>query len=538
MTYETAFSRTCYTLTALLLAALFFQNFLFSADVALLRFREIDDTAFQEALRHTHSMLEHGNYRGLLTLNFYAYGWIYWFPLALLTFPFYFLSIHFGIDWPLIVFPRQCSWLFHLGCLYLLHRLLRRDIRTPQWVPASAVLIYTLFPTFGYFSMRFGTVAEVTFFSLLSLYLALSNTPSTRRGRIHVAIALGIAGGIKLSGLLIAPVVLLAVLARLDIRKPVFLLQEASLAGVIFVFCFIFSTDPELFAYPFNPQVLTRYLSTLQLFMEIAKNTHAVPLSTQLQLFFADTWHTLALLLLSAGFCIQSLRERRIEPMATLALLIGLLVYLLLTIGDGAALYFTSLSVLFVLGIVGWSQTRYGMVAILSILLLLAVNLPIRAYHYAQDPAQYVWQHAFYAIKYTKTIKDRENAQRLEECLNLPNSRNWNGHVMVDYTIPTRFNILSFPHACISTIWGNFSPENKSCAKKIDYLILDETSPGAQPAIEFEKALADANAHARENLMTDRKHRQSLIYSGGFAGQQFTASCKIENYTVYRAQKH
>ncbi len=184
---------------------LFFENFIYATSFGELTFREIDDLAFQTSLRKIHQNLDSGNFVSLLKLNDYGYGWIYWFSVSLVTYPLYLLHKFQSISWPIIVAPRQISLLF--SCLSLLYfKKIFDFLKYDKIKTAVLLLCFSLLPSFGYFSLRFGTVSPIMFFSILALFYSFR----VYRDKIGTAyqslIAISIASSIKLSGLLIAPV--------------------------------------------------------------------------------------------------------------------------------------------------------------------------------------------------------------------------------------------------------------------------------------------------------------------------------------------
>ena len=58
--------------------------------------------------------------------------------------------VYFGIDWPLIVVPRQVSLLFALGGAYFLRKIVKRFTQN-EAICATAALIYLLFPAIAFF---------------------------------------------------------------------------------------------------------------------------------------------------------------------------------------------------------------------------------------------------------------------------------------------------------------------------------------------------------------------------------------------------
>jgi hypothetical protein len=169
----------------------------------------VDDYAFQLSLRSYH---EH---RKFFNLYDYSYGWIFWFPLVCLTYPFYFLSVYFGIDTPLVVFPRQLSLVFTMGTAFVLYKI--TSIYTKDsFTKAVILLLYLSFPVNGYFATKFGSGPQTMFLSSLAFYIAARKEFLTQKDLYKIAIIVAASGATKLSGLLITPAIMLVILDRLS----------------------------------------------------------------------------------------------------------------------------------------------------------------------------------------------------------------------------------------------------------------------------------------------------------------------------------
>ena len=188
---------------------LFIENFVFSSSLDLMNFREIDDYAFQLYIRQAHEN------RQFFRLNGYAYGWIFWFPIVCITYPFYFLSIYFGIDTPLAVIPRQLSLFFTMGTAVILYRIASLYTKD-NFIKSLILLLYLSFPVTGYFALRFGTVSQTMFLSALSYYLTARKEFLTQKDLYIIAVAVAAAAATKLSALLITPLITLVILDRLS----------------------------------------------------------------------------------------------------------------------------------------------------------------------------------------------------------------------------------------------------------------------------------------------------------------------------------
>lgn len=188
---------------------LFIENFVFSSSLDLTSVREIDDYAFHASLR---GYQENRNFFGL---HDYAYGWIFWFPLVCITYPFYFLSVYYGIDVPLVVTPRQLSLFFTMGTAFVLYKIASLYTKD-NFIKAIILLLYLSFPATGYFSLRFGTVAQTMFLSSLAYYVAAKKEFLTQKDLYKIAVAVAAAAATKLSALLITPLITLIILDRLS----------------------------------------------------------------------------------------------------------------------------------------------------------------------------------------------------------------------------------------------------------------------------------------------------------------------------------
>lgn len=534
--------RLCYVLLGIVLLTLCVENFVFSDRLGLLVFRELDDLAFQEVLRRLHSSIHGGDYAKLLAVNDYAYGWIFWVPMALLTYPLYLLNMHWALDWPLIVAPRQISLVFSILSLLVLRKILKgRNV--PEWACAAALLIFSLCPTFGYFSLRFGTVNAVMFFSLLSFYLAQKDTPSSAKGRAKVALALALAGGIKLSGLLILPFVGACVMVRLNEKNRARMLAPTLMPALLFICALVVFTNPALLTLPFNAEAGADYWKTLQYFIGLTKTAldAASPLERFFNGAFGDAVNGLAFACLLGGFffCRREEGGARFDILFAAAILIVISCYLILSVrsATGIGSYFTAVSFLFLLGVAGWARTRAGFPVLMSLSFLLLVNAAARAREQsAQEGTESsIWNHFFYFVKLNKSNADLASAEQVEQCLGLRGAKDWGGQLFIDYTIPLAFNSLGYPKACVSRAWNNLSPSGKYCERPVDYLVLDKAAIGAMPGAQFEQRLRAVDVKTAEGLLRDRASRIALATSGVFGAQRFAPVCERGRIQVYQA---
>ncbi len=537
---ELAFIYAAYSLSAAILVILFIENFVLSSGFDIIQFREIDDLAFQTTLRQIHLVIESGHLHKLAVLNGYAYGWIFWFPLAFVTYPLYWISTHFAIDWPLIVAPRQISLAFGIMTLLLMRKIFKK-YDMPEWITAAGFLVLLLFPSFGYFSLRFGTVNEVMFFSVLSLYLAISDNPSTTRGRLFVAAALALAGGTKLSGLLISPLIFALVVFRYEFKSFAILARDLLLPAALFVVLLIAFSNPSLFAYLRHPIYGQQYLKTLSSFIGTTKieNTPLTPSERFYYIFFGSgIANATYVLILFFGLIMQAIRSKvfRRDALASIGTLLFIGSYLSFSVKNGSAvLYFTAISFLFLFGLFFFSNLRGGKVVVIIIIFLQLFDLTHKSwfqYKYATGN----WNHLTYYIISLQSVRGINESRQIANCIGIKN-KNWDGHIFVDYTIPTGFNSLTYPKACISMAWNNLSPKGKYCPRPIDYIVMDKLAPGALPEDQFDSIVKTTDPKITPDLLVDRQSRETIANGGYFDDRRFVKICDLDRVQVYTAEK-
>ncbi len=532
-----------YGASAIILVILFIENFIFSSGFDILRFREIDDVAFQDTLRRAHLAISSDRFSHLLVINDYAYGWIFWFPLVIVTYPFYLLSEHFLIDWPLIVFPRQISLGFGIASLFLLRKILKK-YETPEWGAAACVFVFLLFPSFGFSSLRFGTVNEVLFFCLLSLFLSVADDLSRLRGRLFIAISLALAGGVKLSGLLIAPLVVVMVVIRYKYRSLAVLIRDLTLVTVVFFICLIALSNPALIAYPFQIEYWQEYYKTLSYFIETTKQANGPldPLTRGYNIFFGSVACLIYISLLFWGLCMRAVKAdaKRLDLLAIIITLLCVVAYLFCFVrnGNSATLYFTSISFLLLFGLPFLCDLPKGKIILGAVIFLELIDLSIRASSQAGPDIQATsLNHLTYFMKDFQSTHLIKESSRISECIGAKDKK-WAAHVFVDFTVPTGLNSLSFPNACISVAWNNLSPTGKYCGyRKIDYVVLDKLAPGALTQNLFEAKIKSLSPKMASDLLIDRASRSTIISGDYFDGHHFTKACDLDTVLVYQAKK-
>jgi hypothetical protein len=527
------FIRLFYTIVLIVIAGLFIENFIFSINSGELGFRGVNDIAFQAVLRSTHAYMDTGQYSRLLFINNYGYGWIYWIFITLVTYPLHILSTSFGIDWPLLSAPRQISLMFGALALYYLYKILR-NLDFSEAASAFALAAFSLFPSFGFFSLEFGTTNAILLFSVLSVYLALKNEPSTICGRCLVAIALGICCAIKLTGLFIFPFIAFLILTKLSSRRAIPVVRE--IIGPIFVFLtvFVIGTNPNFLRYPLDHQVLANYWNIISHFMAIPKMSYddLSPLARIYDGIVVTRSFLLCLMLLLGGLIVWAFKSQTYRATATviIMLLLGIAAYLSVAVGNSSGMgsYYTSISFLFLFGVGGLQKLKNHLVLFVGILIFLVINIVVLIN--LQLP-----NHLYYAIGLLAAKDQVISAAATEKCIREDSQGHPPGHIFMDYTLPSTINTLSFPDTCVSVAWNDLSPTGKYCQRRVDYLVLDKSAIGFLPADDFEKKFSAVDSTIKAMLAKDRASRTQLLATGTFDSEKFHLLCTFGRAEVYKA---
>ncbi|WP_158658304.1 hypothetical protein [Achromobacter sp. AONIH1] len=535
----------CYAGCAAIVLLLFYENFLFSEKLGRLASRTVDDLAFQLALRDAHTSIASGQFSKLWILNYYAYGWLYWAPLAWITYPLYLISSYFGIDWPLIVVPRQVSLLFALGGAYFLRKIVKRFTQN-EAICATAALIYLLFPAIAFFSMRFGTVTEISFLSILSAYLLLRDKASSFRALAPAVIVLAAAGAVKLSGLLIAPFLFLIIVRRL-IGKPVWhMLGTLFALGSLFVATLILLTNPALLAAPFHPQILHDYLGVLKHHMQVTQ-VSGLNISPWRR-FYEATFHSwlnaTAMFLLRLGLVVHTRHSvsRRFECLAALITLAVVMAYLIFGIKSevSAGSYFTAVSFLIAIGVIGWQRSAGGAAVLFLIVALLVSDVALRVQRQTAMTAmaEFPWNHATYLVQSLRSKPINKRADFIENCIAADAGSQPISQIFYDYEVAPPFNALSMPNTCFSVAWGDLSPAGTYCDRSnpIQYILLSLTAPGFMDEAAFNKRIAGLEPSVVQRMQQDRSTRTTLAEQGLFGDQKFVRLCSGADVAIFKAK--
>jgi len=265
-------------MSALFFTTLFIENFIFSNSFSILQVREIDDVAFQHSIRGIHESISTFKIDRLIKLNDYGYGWIFWIIVGLITYPFYLFALLTSNYLPLITVPRDLSLIFMVGTAFFVYKSLSVYSKN-EFLKFIAMMLFLSFPVFGFFSLRFGTVAQLMFFSAITFYLTIRKEEYEKRDLKQIALAAAACVGTKFNGALILPLIVLIMANKLHFKINKENAKKAGYFSLNLIFFSILFSNPSLFLSPFRPDYLVSYVDTLK------NNSH---LSLQ-----NDCWKTL-----------------------------------------------------------------------------------------------------------------------------------------------------------------------------------------------------------------------------------------------------
>ncbi|MGE4457264.1 MAG: hypothetical protein AB7E13_10020, partial [Arcobacteraceae bacterium] len=248
-----------YLLIFVLFTTLFVQNFVYADSFEALSFRRIDDIAFQLVLKDMHQAMTELNFRGFLATNNYSYGWIYWFPLALLTFPFYLIDSSIS-EMAIIVIPREASLFWQIGTLLIVYKIMMYFTNNKD-ISLLAILSFILFPSFGFYSSVFGTPSQIQFFAALAIYLVLTLEKINFKSIFILGFIVSLAGATKITGVMVCAIVGLILLKKLNFQFNRNSIKIISLFALISVISWWIFYNPFLVLSLFDTNIWNTFVS-------------------------------------------------------------------------------------------------------------------------------------------------------------------------------------------------------------------------------------------------------------------------------------
>ena len=258
---------------------LFAINFIFSKNESELIFRGIDDVAFQIVLKNAHLALDQGNFAQILSMNDYAYGWLFWIVNAVATYPIHYLLQNIENDTMLAhiaetaiyVVPRQISLVATVAGIAIWMLIYRRISNGSKWINVFVCIVILCSPVIVYVGTKFHPSSFLLLLSALFFYFLLEfceavhlnqNREATRSLLImffSFALALAVKINIVFLGVVFIPVLFYAMRSKvLSGFIPGMLLKTTAL-----FFLASFAASPLLLWQAFSGSVPT-YVQMIQ----------------------------------------------------------------------------------------------------------------------------------------------------------------------------------------------------------------------------------------------------------------------------------
>jgi hypothetical protein len=511
----------CYTSAFLYL---FIENFIFSSSLDLTPLREVDDYAFQLSLRSYH---EH---RKFFNLYDYSYGWIFWFPLVCLTYPFYFLSVYFGIDTPLVVFPRQLSLVFTMGTAFVLYKI--TSIYTKDsFTKAVILLLYLSFPVNGYFATKFGSGPQTMFLSSLAFYIAARKEFLTQKDLYKIAIIVAASGATKLSGLLITPAIMLVILDRLSWK-----LNKENIISLIKSFLVFVVSLAALSQIPIK--VVLKQIKTTQ----TSYGDVGIYDSFMQGIVYPNLHISIFLITASclAYKAITSIKNDTFfykrDYLYILLTLIIAIIYLLLTIKMGAAyitIYFTVISFLLPLGLLALNSisTRFRYIAGV---LFLSTSIFLNFNSMFPNTVGALSWNIFYVKNSSSEIKEAlAIRESLKTKLKQPSEYKDNLKILKHYQAPSPYS--SFRKNVLEvTFFSNIH----LMLKRYDYDLIGlyKKSTAFLPDAEFNDLVQRVDPEIAMQYQNDREAIKNFLLEKKINNINYEILLETENYIYYKRQ--
>lgn len=504
---------------------IFIENFVFSSGFDVLSFRCIDDVAFQSSLNKYFGL--HG--KDLLFMNDYGYGWLYWFPMVILTLPAKLLFETTGIAWPLLVLPRMQSLFFAVCCCILAYKIISRYTKN-EWIRIAVVLLMPLYPSGAYYAGRFGTVNQAAFFSMLSLWLVIRNDELTRSDLRWALLAFAAAMGTKASAVVAAPLLALLILNRYRWKFTRANFRVWIPEIVLAIAAMVFFMSPAVILAPFAWEQAKGSARAIGSYLLANQNAGGMenPLNILSYVTFRWTAVLFALLLVGLAGIGAYMIKRGEEELVwrdylviPAGFFVGIL-YLVLTIKTGltyAFSYGTAISFVLPMGLLCLERLvprkhklRTLLVPIAAIFLVV-IQLGFmdkQVKHQRHDNIFRYFQAAEESKAEVEKIASMRRAIEAEEMESVT--------LFMDYQSPIMlYNSYDYDNITYSqTIWNDLGT---ATTPDTNLLILSKKSAGFQSEEKFQTGISNYDEAQKAAANTDRESRVSLVDQGVFMGE-------------------
>ena len=535
-----AFSTALVVVLALLILNSMLQNILVYSTFRNLSFREVDDFAFQITLNKYHHALGNGNFREVMSANDYAYGWIYWIPISIATYPLYVLNTFFAISWPLIVFPRLLSSL-SLVAMIIANFKTAKNFKLSNAASLTAAFAIVSLPPILYYSLRFGTISLILALTSWAVFYATKINGSLRRNIVLSSLFLAIAGGIKLSSLIASPLVIavwvytLLKNDKLSVRCRIIFLNSISI-----LFSALILNFPPLPAALIMPEILNFFVSNLLQFGSSSANMNpSIAGMGELLTLAIKLWGWPALVVSAFGlfYRVRFQKSSNIE-LRTLAAALLFIIGCLLALGSFISVpysqvsYASSISIFILFPIIWFlqAQRRLEILAIFAASALVSITIPILT---SSASAGSELNLGYYWIQEQKQVAEVERAKEISKLIGLREGSAWHSTVALDYSVKTELSNIDQSNGCNIWIFDNLTTNLTQCPKDPDFFILDSFAIGFQSNADFVFSTAKLNPKRKESIQMDKSVREILLKSGTFGSSHYVLDRSIKGLLIF-----
>jgi hypothetical protein len=228
----------------------------------------VDDFALLNSFTRFKNFIYEKNLQYTFGFIDYSYGNFFWVLNTILLAP---LTL-FNNDGIVIFAARQITAFFAFGCVFLVIKIAQSFGACKT--TANIIGLFLIFtPNFFFWSMKFHVNYYSVFFALLSLLALLKSKENLFKDIIYSSIFLGASVGLKLTGILLYPFIILLLIHKIfffKIREKLYLLF---IFNIIFLFTFIISFCPALFGSLFYLEEAKKVFYTVFFFKNLGNST-------------------------------------------------------------------------------------------------------------------------------------------------------------------------------------------------------------------------------------------------------------------------
>lgn len=509
------------------------QNFIAGMGFELLSLRSVDDFAFQASIHRFFG------YKGLelTNMNDYGYGWIYWFPIYLISYPAYLLMVEFGIEWPLLVLPRMQSLFFAVGCSVIAYKIVCKYTKN-EWIRVAVVLLLPIYPAGAYWAGRFGTVNQTAFFSMLSVWLIIKHDELDRKKLRSGIMTFAIALATKVSAIVVAPLLVLLVLLRFKwkfgFKNILIWFQEGILAFAVFIVCM----SPALALAPIN---LDRARDSWNILLTFFTNNQGTAniMANFKGMIGMTTWN-IFYYFMCAGLIVLAVNEickRKKIGDYTIFLagyIIGIL-YLCGTIPTGSTyvfMYSTAVSFVLPLGILAFELLEKRL--LISVASVMCISLQM---FYCGNKVLRKGSYNIY--EYYQRVNDNEDIKdEIYIIKQLIEDAAGDGEIsyIIDYQGPYGFLTSLENNRVIfdAIVWDDLPSWQEM---DFEFMVLSKNSAGFKNEEDFESEIQSFDQERRNNAIIDREIRQQLSKNKIAFGYQWDKIYESERLYIFQKVK-